>query len=108
MGFRRSEVRILSPRHCKPRCNNKLQRGFFMETSACLAEGRECLSRTLGAYNGTSRGCCLSRGKLVLKQGLFGIFENPRGPDRPSSLRQKRKTPVFPSGTGTREGGWGA
>jgi len=40
-----------------------------METSACRAEGRESgresASRTLGAYNGVARGCCLSRGSQV-------------------------------------------
>src|SRR5262249_18171841 len=41
MGFRRSLVRIQSPRHCKPRCNSKLRRGFFMEKSACRAEPKE-------------------------------------------------------------------
>src|SRR5271163_458274 len=80
MGFRRSEVRILSPRHCKPRCNNKLQRGFFMERSACPAEGREsgreCFSRTPGAYNGTSGGCCLSRRSQVTTFWLTLCFRN--------------------------------
>ena len=56
-----------------------------METSACPAEGREsgreCFSRTLGAYNGIARGCCLSRGPQV------NLLAHPLFPQQSQEVR---------------------
>jgi hypothetical protein len=54
-----------------------------MERSACPAEGREsgreCFSRTPGAYNGTSLGCCLSRGSQVTPSGSPSVSATESG-----------------------------
>ena len=79
---------------CKPRCNNMLRRGFFVERRPAprRAGNRagKALPRTLGAYNGIALGCCLSRGPQVKN-----LLAHPLFPQQSQEVRSVR-TPEKP------------